>query len=79
MKVVTTFHPPSSVAHSLKCTLSSDQSLQHLVVAKLNALEVYSAQPDGLRLECTTEIYGRVSAIRNITKNVSILFVVWLC
>ena len=78
MKVITTFHPPSSVGHSLKCTLSPDQSFQHLVVAKLNILEVYSAHPDGLRLECTTEIYGRISAIRSITKNASALPAIWL-
>lgn len=73
MKVVTTFHQPSSVAHSLKCTLSTDQL--HLVVARLNTLEVYSAQPEGLRHECTAELYGRISVIRTITRKAR-LFVV---
>lgn len=75
MKVVTTFHQPSSVAHSLKCTLSPDQL--HLIVAKLNTLEVYSAQPEGLRHECTAELYGRISVIRTITRKAR-LFVVRL-
>ncbi|KAI0051144.1 hypothetical protein FA95DRAFT_1535299 [Auriscalpium vulgare] len=63
MKIVNTYHPPSSVVASVKCHLTSRSDL-HLVVAKTNALDVYSAQPHGLKLECTTEFRGRASAIK---------------
>ncbi|KAF5360619.1 hypothetical protein D9756_004828 [Leucocoprinus leucothites] len=65
MKIVTTFHQPSSVLASLKCRLSA-RDIEHLVVAKLNRIEVYSLQPTGVRLECSREIYGKVTAVKAI-------------
>ncbi|TCD64528.1 hypothetical protein EIP91_003995 [Steccherinum ochraceum] len=66
MKLVTTFHPPSSVADSVKCVLSPDSEFGHLVVAKTNRIEVFSLTRDGLRQECDVEIWGRVLAVRAI-------------
>ncbi|TFK40691.1 CPSF A subunit region-domain-containing protein [Crucibulum laeve] len=65
MKIVTTFHNSSSVLCSLKCRLAS-RDIEHLIVAKLNRIDVYSLQPQGLRHECTTEIRGKVLCIRAI-------------
>ncbi|KZT11975.1 uncharacterized protein LAESUDRAFT_746751 [Laetiporus sulphureus 93-53] len=64
MRVVATFHQPSSVSHSVKCNLTPDQ--EHLVVAKSNRLEVFSLQPEGLRRECGLDIWGRVVALRAV-------------
>ncbi|KAI0061660.1 hypothetical protein BV25DRAFT_1857049 [Artomyces pyxidatus] len=69
MKVVSTFHPPSSVTGSVRCHLTSDGNLDHLVVVKTNRVDVYSAQPDGLRHECGTEIWGRISTVRAVPTN----------
>ena len=69
MKVVSDFHPPSSVSCSVKCTLTD--GLEHLVVAKTNRVEVYSLRPEGLHSECELEIWGRIIALRNIPKDVS--------
>ncbi|OSD07132.1 hypothetical protein PYCCODRAFT_1449240 [Trametes coccinea BRFM310] len=66
MRVVGTFHPSSSVSRSLKCRLSSDPALEHLVVAKTDKLEVYSLQPHGLQLECTTDMWGRIVGIQAV-------------
>lgn len=71
MKLVTTFHPPSSVSGSLKCTLTSDSEFGHLVVAKINRVEVSSITREGLRPECEFEIWGRILAIRAIPVGVS--------
>ncbi|KAL6302826.1 mono-functional DNA-alkylating methyl methanesulfonate N-term-domain-containing protein [Sparassis latifolia] len=66
MRVVATFHQPSSVVQSLKCRLTPDDSVEHLVVAKVNRLEVFSLQPEGIRRECVLEIWGRVVALRSV-------------
>ncbi|KAL0960839.1 hypothetical protein HGRIS_005855 [Hohenbuehelia grisea] len=63
MKLVTTFHQPSSVLCSVKCRLST-RDLEHLVVARPNRVEVYSLQTDGLNLECTHEVWGRALSLR---------------
>lgn len=65
MKIVTTFHHPSSVLASLKCRLSA-RDVEHLVVANLNRIQVYSLQPTGVNQECSLEIYGKVAALKAI-------------
>ncbi|PFH53878.1 hypothetical protein AMATHDRAFT_72908 [Amanita thiersii Skay4041] len=65
MKVVTTFHHPSSVLCSVKCCLGS-RDTEHLVVGKINRLLVYSIQPHGLQLECSVDVWGKVLTVREI-------------
>ncbi|KAF9463019.1 CPSF A subunit region-domain-containing protein [Collybia nuda] len=65
MKIVTTFHQPSSVFSSVRCQLSS-RDLDHLVVAKLNRIDVYSLQPNGLQHECGLEIWGKVLVVKAV-------------
>ncbi|KAF9267572.1 hypothetical protein L218DRAFT_895037 [Marasmius fiardii PR-910] len=64
-RVAATYHPPSSVLASVTCSLSS-RNLQHLVVGKLDRLEVYSVQPDRLELECTYQLTGTLRALKAI-------------
>ncbi|KAI0826862.1 CPSF A subunit region-domain-containing protein [Trametes gibbosa] len=66
MRVVGTFHPSSSVTHSLKCSLTPDSALEHLVVAKTDRIDVFSLQPDGLKLECSADMWGRIAGVRVI-------------
>lgn len=66
MKAVTTFHKPSSVSSSVKCRLIHGSDLEFLVVAKLDRLEVFSLQPEGLVLECELEILGRLLAVKAV-------------
>jgi DNA damage-binding protein 1 len=66
MKIVTTFHQPSSVLSSVKCQLSS-RDLEHLVIAKINRIDVYSLQPHGLQHECGLEIWGKVTSVKAVT------------
>ncbi|TFK70374.1 hypothetical protein BDN72DRAFT_542903 [Pluteus cervinus] len=65
MKIVTTFHQPSSVLDSVKCSLST-HDLDHLVVAKLNRVDVYSLQPHGTQYECGLDIWGKVVCVKAI-------------
>ncbi|KAH6912768.1 mono-functional DNA-alkylating methyl methanesulfonate N-term-domain-containing protein [Coprinopsis sp. MPI-PUGE-AT-0042] len=65
MKIVTTFHASSSVVSSVKCCLSS-RNLEHLVIAKLDRLDVYSLRPNGLQYECGVDIWGKVLCVRAI-------------
>ncbi|KAF9219239.1 hypothetical protein BS17DRAFT_431256 [Gyrodon lividus] len=66
MKVVATFHPPSSVLDSLKCTLADQHGSEFLVVAKLNRVDIYSIQREGLHHEQGIEIWGRIRTIRSV-------------
>ncbi|KAJ6557241.1 CPSF A subunit region-domain-containing protein [Mycena vulgaris] len=65
MKIVSTFHQPSSVICSLKCHLTS-AGLEHLVVAKLNGLDVYSIQPEGLKHECRWNVWGNILSVKSV-------------
>jgi len=74
MKIVATFHQPSSVLASVKCRLSIS-NVEHLVVAKLNRIEVFSLQPTGVKFECSLEIFGKVTAVKAIPIPVRSLYV----
>ncbi|KAF9561348.1 hypothetical protein CPC08DRAFT_689138 [Agrocybe pediades] len=63
MKVVSTFHPSSSVVSSLKCTLAT-KDLEHLVVAKLNRIDVYSVNAHGLEHDCGLDIWGKICSVK---------------
>jgi DNA damage-binding protein 1 len=77
MKVVSTLHQPSAVLSSLSCKLSADSEFGHLLVARTNRIEVSSIHPEGLKLECSLEIWGRILAIRAVPAQAS-LFVVYI-
>ncbi|KAG1743291.1 CPSF A subunit region-domain-containing protein [Suillus paluster] len=66
MKVVTTFHPASSVVDSLKFKLSDDHESEFLVVAKSNRLDIYALLPEGLRHQQGLDIWGRVRVIKAV-------------
>ncbi|KAI0695725.1 CPSF A subunit region-domain-containing protein [Cytidiella melzeri] len=66
MKIVLTFHQPSSVTSSVKCSLTSEAELGHLVVAKANRIEVSSITAEGLRHESTLEVWGRVISMKAV-------------
>lgn len=70
MKAVATFHKPSSVSSSAKCRLLPGSDLEFLVVVKLDRLEVFSLQPQGLKLECELEIWGRLLSVMAIPAQV---------
>ncbi|KAJ7714198.1 mono-functional DNA-alkylating methyl methanesulfonate N-term-domain-containing protein [Mycena metata] len=65
MKIVSTFHHPSSVLCSLKCQLTST-GVEHLVVAKLDGIEVYSVEPEGLKHQCRWSVWGNVLAVKSV-------------
>ena len=71
MKVVATFHPPSSVVSTVKCRLAS-RDLEHLVVAKVNRVDVYSLQKHGLQHECGVDVWGKVLCVKAIPISVSL-------
>ena len=70
MKVVSTFIQPSSVVASTKARLLEDDDIEFLVVAKTDSLEVYSLLPDRLNLECTLEVWGRITSLQTIQPKV---------
>src|ERR1700753_3030313 len=70
MRVVSTFHKPSSVVASFHCVLS-DRELSHLVVAKTNQIEVHSLTAEGLVFRTALEIWGYVVDAKAVKKPVS--------
>lgn len=72
MKVITTFSHSSSVLSSTKCKLMANSELEFLVVGKLDRLDVYSLQSEGLKLECGLQIWGRIVAIKALPADVSL-------
>jgi hypothetical protein len=75
MKIVSTFHQPSSVLCSLKCHLTSSESGDlHLVIAKLNSLDVYSVQPEGLKHEHRWDVWGNILSLKSVQTGVSFKF-----
>ncbi|KAJ7242817.1 mono-functional DNA-alkylating methyl methanesulfonate N-term-domain-containing protein [Mycena haematopus] len=65
MKIVSTFAQPTSVLSSVKCNLTST-GLEHLVVAKLDGLDVYSVQPEGLKHECRWNVWGNILSVKSV-------------
>ncbi|KAL4251847.1 DNA damage-binding protein 1 [Abortiporus biennis] len=65
MRVVTTFHSPSSIVASTSCSLTPDG--EHLVVAKASSLQVYEVTQDGLTHLCDLPVWGRVLSLRTLT------------
>ncbi|KAF7365431.1 CPSF-A domain-containing protein [Mycena venus] len=65
MKIVSTFQKPTSVLSSVKCSLASTP-LEHLVVAKLDGLDVYSVQPKGLKHECRWNVWGNILSVKSV-------------
>jgi DNA damage-binding protein 1 len=65
MKLVATFHNPSSVVDSLKCRLT-EQSDESLVVAKADRVDVFALKPEGLQHKCSLGIWGRITLMRAV-------------
>ncbi|KDR82646.1 hypothetical protein GALMADRAFT_837022 [Galerina marginata CBS 339.88] len=64
MKVISTFHPSSSVVSSVKCRLGASRDHENLVVAKLSRLDVYSVRTQGLQHECGLNVWGKVCSVK---------------
>ncbi|TDL17702.1 hypothetical protein BD410DRAFT_901246 [Rickenella mellea] len=73
MKVVSTYHAPSSISHSVKCSFTQDRNMEFLVVAKVNKLDVYALLPEGLSLQCTLDVWGRITSLHAISTSSQLL------
>ncbi|KAF1992927.1 hypothetical protein P154DRAFT_528148 [Amniculicola lignicola CBS 123094] len=65
MAYIVPIHRPSSIRHALKLNfLAADEEC--LVVAKANRLEFYTQKPDGLALQHSQALYGRVTMLQKL-------------
>lgn len=64
MKVVSTYHSPTSVAFSVRCFLTADSELEFLVVARTSALDLYAVLPDELQLQSSFDVWGRITSLK---------------
>ncbi|KAG9035896.1 hypothetical protein FRB95_010299 [Tulasnella sp. JGI-2019a] len=67
MLAISTWHPSSTVTHSLKCRLAEEN--ESLVIAKVNTLEVHDLNATGLTLRCTFDIWGTVTSLLATQRN----------
>ncbi|KAI9705477.1 MAG: hypothetical protein M1836_006232 [Candelina mexicana] len=65
MAYIVPIHRPSSVRHALKLKML-DPDEECLCVAKANRLEIYTQTPDGLVLEYSRSIYGKVTMLQKL-------------
>ncbi|KKZ66853.1 DNA damage-binding protein 1 [[Emmonsia] crescens] len=67
MAYVVPIHHASSIRHALKLQFLQPEK-DCLVVAKSNRLEFYSQTPDGLSLEYSKAIYGKVTMLAKLSR-----------
>ncbi|KAI4134122.1 MAG: hypothetical protein LQ347_001781 [Umbilicaria vellea] len=65
MAYLAPIHRPSSVRHALKLKLLSPDE-ECLVVAKANRIEIYAHSSDGLSLQHSKAIYGKVTMLQKL-------------
>ncbi|KZS90527.1 hypothetical protein SISNIDRAFT_457686 [Sistotremastrum niveocremeum HHB9708] len=78
MRVVSTFHQPSSVVTSLVCRLSAHEP-EHLVIVKPNKLDIHTLTADGLVFRCSLEVWGcivDVKAVNSLKDSLSSLVLI---
>ena len=72
MHVISTYLQPTAVTHATTARLTGG-SVQYLVIAKINRVEVFSLEPEGLKQVAAYELWGRVVALDEIVVDVSYL------
>lgn len=65
MAYLAPIHRPSSVRHAIKLNFLTPDD-ESLIVAKANRLEIYAHTPDGLVLQHTKAIYGKVTMLHKL-------------
>jgi DNA damage-binding protein 1 len=66
MRILSTYHQPSSVIASVHCSLtgSDGSEVSHLVVARPNRVDVHAATPAGLSWRAGIDIWGIVVDVK---------------
>jgi hypothetical protein len=70
MHVISTYLPPTAVTHAITAKLTAG-SARYLVIAKINRVEVFSLERDGLKKAAAYELWGRIVALEEIVVDVS--------
>lgn len=73
MHVISTYLPPTAVTHAITAKLSGS-STRYLVIAKINRVEAFSLELEGLKPVAAYELWGRVVALEEIVVDVSCLY-----
>ena len=74
MHVISTYLPPTAVTHATTAKLTAG-SARYLVIAKINRIEVFSLEPEGLKQVAAYELWGRIVALEEIVVDVSYLYI----
>ena len=73
MHVISTYLPPTAITHAITAKLIGG-SARYLVIAKINRVEAFSLEPQGLRQVAAYELWGRIVALEEIVVDVSCLY-----
>jgi len=70
MHVISTYLSPTAVTHAITAKLI-EGSARYLVIAKINRVEAFSLEREGLKQVATYELWGRIVALEEIVVDVS--------
>jgi hypothetical protein len=73
MHVISTYLPPTAVTYATTAKLTGS-SARYLVIAKINRVEAFSLEPEGLKQVAAYELWGRIVALEEIVVDVSNLY-----
>lgn len=73
MHVISTYLPPTAVTHAITAKLTAG-SARYLVIAKINRVEVFSLEREGLKPLATYELWGRIVALEEVVVDVKSLY-----
>jgi hypothetical protein len=70
MHVISTYLSPTAVTHAITAKLT-EGSARYLVISKINRVEVFSLEREGLKQVAAYELWGRIVALEEIVVDVS--------
>lgn len=73
MHVISTYLSPTAVTHAITAKLTAG-SARYLVIAKINRVEAFSLEREGLKQVAAYELWGRIVALEEIVVDVSYLY-----
>lgn len=66
MKLIATYSQPTSVVDCFCTTLTEDEQLEYLVIARPSSVEVHAVLPDALALQGSFDVWGRVVSVHSL-------------
>ena len=70
MHIISTYLSPTAVTHAITAKLTVG-SARYLVIAKINRVEAFTLEREGLKQSAAYELWGRIVALEEIVVDVN--------